>query len=109
MTSPAPFVIWREVSSISSDPSVPFGRGTQRACARKATRVSHRSSACRGHHSITVPPTVHSSPNRLAIRRLTGGSALITRIDRRESISDGRLSVTVWCIAFNELRTARKP
>jgi hypothetical protein len=38
-----------------------------------------------------------------------GGSALIARKVSRESISDGRLSVIVWCIAFNELRTARKP
>jgi hypothetical protein len=51
----------------------------------------------------------HSSPNRLATARFMGGSALIARKVSRESISDGRLSVIVWCIAFNELRTARKP
>src|SRR5436189_80074 len=41
--------------------------------------------------------------------RFTAGKTLIARKVSRESVNDGRLSVTVWCIAFNELRTARKP
>jgi hypothetical protein len=34
---------------------------------------------------------------------------LIARIVSRDIISADRLSVTVWCIALIELRTARKP
>ena len=55
------------------------------------------------------PAQSHSSPNRFATMCFTGGSALIARNVSRESISAGGLSVTVWCIALSELRTARKP
>ena len=51
----------------------------------------------------------HSSPNRFAITRFTGGNASTARIERREKVRPSRLSLMVCCIAFNELRTARKP
>jgi hypothetical protein len=51
----------------------------------------------------------YSSPRRFAIERFTGGNALTAHMAARDNISDAKLSLTVWCIAFSELRTARNP
>jgi hypothetical protein len=89
--------------------SSPCGSSSPRQDCRIYTRTRPPSASGKSASRGERRRGFHSSPNRLATARFMGGSALIARKVSRESISDGRLSVIVWCIAFNELRTARKP
>jgi hypothetical protein len=64
----------------------------------------------RSGHSLTAKmSTIIPTPSHLAILRLADGNAPIARSIVRQNTSAVVLSVTVWRIAFSELRTARKP